>query len=493
MEPIFQNINEDKRANKLTFQLSPTHVAYANALRRLCMTHVESVGFRADMNNSGSTTDVEVLANSTPMTNEMLAHRIGLVPIHVKNPLEWNPDKYLFTLNKVNDTSDVMRVYASDFAVSEKNGDKITNIPSDKFFVPNEITKQTCLLAILKPLIPGAKAEEISIRAKATIGTGQENARFIPTSQCAYSYTRDTSKENIERAFYDWAFRSKKISEEVLKNDTAKRDVLMREFKTLEINRCYLKDEEGEPYSFDFTIESVGVLDCSYIVYRACEKGVELCKKYSSDNFGSSVVIQRTDGQLIGWDFIFQEEDHTLGHLIQAWIDKHHVGQDAITFAGYDIPHPLRDEMVIRIGVKDGKEATARDVMKKAMIACQGMFEMWRDQWSRLTGVSVSVESKNVPLNISNRVLINKNNLDENMLPSNSNSSNSNSSNSNSSNSNSSNSNSSNSNSNNSSVNLSNYNLNSPYESSLNNSSPEVVVPPSTKRAIRRPQPLIQK
>ena len=496
MDPIFQNISEDKRANLLTFQLSPTHVAYANTLRRLCMTYVETVGFRADIRDNGATTDVEVLANSSPMTNEMLAHRVGLLPIHIKNPLEWDSEKYIFTLNKVNDTSDAMRIYASDFAVAEKNGDKVTNIPSDKFFVPNAITRQTCLLAILKPLVPGAKAEEISIRAKATIGIGRENARFIPTSQCAYSYTRDTNKENIERAFYDWAFRSKKISEEVLKNDAAKRDVLMREFKTLEINRCYLKDETGEPYSFDFTIESVGVLDCAYIVYRACEKGVELCKKYSGDNFGSSVVVQRTDGQLIGWDFIFQGEDHTLGHLIQAWIDKNHVGKDAITFAGYDIPHPLRDEMVIRIGVKDGKEASARDVMKKAMVACQGMFEMWRDQWARLTGVGEAANYRTVSTgnkNVTSRLVVNKDNMNENMMPSNSNSNTSSSSNSNSNNASSNSSSSNNANEYNSNIRLSNYNLNSPYESSSSNSSPEVVAPPPTKRAIRRPQPILQK
>jgi DNA-directed RNA polymerase subunit L/DNA-directed RNA polymerase alpha subunit len=396
MEPVFQNIRENKVANQLSFQLTPTHVAYANTLRRLCMTYVETVGFRADIRDDGATTDVEILANSTPMTNEMLAHRVGLIPIYVKNPLQWDTEKYVFVLNKVNDKNEAMDIYASDFSVMERNGDKVTNIPSNRFFIPNQTTRQTCLLAILKPLLPGAKAEEISIRAKATIGIGRENARFIPTSQCAYSYTLDTNKENIQKAFYDWAFRSKKMSEEVLKQDANKRDVLMREFKTLEINRCYLKDESGEPYSFDFKMESVGTLDCPYIVYRACEKGVELCKKYSGDNLGPSVVVQRTDGQLIGWDFIFQGEDHTLGHLIQAWIDKHHVGKEDITFAGYDIPHPLRDEMVIRIGVKDGKESTARDVIKKAMTACQGMFEMWRDQWARLTGIGEASTYRNV-------------------------------------------------------------------------------------------------
>ncbi len=66
-----------------SFTLSPLHVSYANTLRRLILTGVETVAFRADMTSTGSTTDVIVKKNDTPMTNEMLADRIGLLPINV--------------------------------------------------------------------------------------------------------------------------------------------------------------------------------------------------------------------------------------------------------------------------------------------------------------------------------------------------------------------------------------------------------------------------
>jgi DNA-directed RNA polymerase subunit D len=395
MEPVFKNVNFS--GNVAKFQLSPTHVAYANTLRRLCMSYVESVGFRADIGNDGSTTDVKIISNSTPMTNEMLAHRIGLLPIYA-DPKGWDPEKYLFVLNKINDTEKVMDIYASDFKVLEKRGDETVENNSRDFFRPSltgsNVNRQisgandTCLIATLKPLLPGGKPEEIHIEAKATVGIGRQHARFIPTTQCAYSYTLDTNPEHIKETFNTWVTNTKMFSDPSLLDKDEykqKKAEFMREFNTLQINRCYLKDESGEPYSFDFTMESVGPLDCKKIVLEACEKAIEICKRFVADNLPKDVIIQRTDTQLLGYDIVFQRQDHTLGHLLQAWIDQNLVGKGAITFAGYDIPHPLRDEMVLRVGVSDGDEKSARFALKSAAAACEAMFQTWRDQWSGMT------------------------------------------------------------------------------------------------------------
>ena len=93
----FENLkNIDYRTK--SFTLSEIHVTYANTLRRLILTGVETVAFRSDMTSTGSTTNVVVKRNDTPMTNEMLADRIGLLPIHITDPLSWNSDRYTFTL-----------------------------------------------------------------------------------------------------------------------------------------------------------------------------------------------------------------------------------------------------------------------------------------------------------------------------------------------------------------------------------------------------------
>lgn len=374
---VFQAISAP-RPNTIQFRLAPTHVAYANTLRRLMMTGVEMVGFRADIRDDGATSDVQILANSTPMTNEMLAHRVGLLPIHVPSPLEWDADAYTFELDVTNESDRPRDVTASDFVVTERKGDVNVPVPTARFFPPHPVTGETSLLAVLKEKLPGGKPETLHIKAKATLGTGRENARFIPTSQAAYAYTRDPEQIN-----------QKKLELTNGIQDPAKKEAVVREFETLQIHRCFLKDENGEPYSFDFTLESAGVLSPQTIVQRACEVGAELCLKFATDVLPESVVVQPAASRMLGWDFLIRSQDHTLGHLLQAWLDQNKVGNGEITFAGYDIPHPLKDEMIFRIGLADttgGKEEIARAAFREAAMACAAMFQRWREQWIGAVG-----------------------------------------------------------------------------------------------------------
>ena len=117
---LFQNIatSQDNK-NAWHFRLTPTHVAYANTLRRLVLTGVETVAFRADMTENGTTSDVMVNTNTTPMTNEMLAHRIGLLPLYVPEPLKFESAKYLFKLEEQNNKDVSQDVTCSDFTVYE--------------------------------------------------------------------------------------------------------------------------------------------------------------------------------------------------------------------------------------------------------------------------------------------------------------------------------------------------------------------------------------
>ncbi len=385
MEPVFHNVNRGDRS--LTFQLAKTHVAYANTLRRLCMTAVEMVCFRADMTDKGTTTDVVVKENSTPMTNEMLAHRIGLLPIFVEKPLEWERDKYKFVLRVENASTHFRDVTTADFLVIEVATEK--QVDPQLFFKPDPVTGDYPLIAVLKPQMPGGTPEVVHVEAFASRGVGRENARFIPTTQCAYGYTRDPDPARQEQFFERWLTMNKKGALADLKqNDPAKLETLKREFATLELNRCYLVDSNNEPYSFDFTVETLGVLTPQYIVARALENGAALCERFAKDSLPEDVVVQFADARFHGYDFIFQHQYHTLGHLIQAWLDANAVGNGEITFAGYDVPHPLRDEMVIRIGVagNDDQEKIARRFLKDAMTACATMFRAWRTQWSDVAG-----------------------------------------------------------------------------------------------------------
>ena len=102
--------------------MEPTVVGYANSLRRTMITDVETIAFRADITETGSTSDVLIRKNSTPLSNEMLAHRIGLIPIHVERPLDWTPEEYSFSLKVTNESSDPRDIVAGDIQVLKNRG-----------------------------------------------------------------------------------------------------------------------------------------------------------------------------------------------------------------------------------------------------------------------------------------------------------------------------------------------------------------------------------
>lgn len=455
----FENLAK-KDANTYTFTLNNSHVTYANTLRRLILTGVETVAFRADMTTSGTTTDVLVNANTTPMTNEMLAHRIGLLPLNVKDPLKWNPDRYVFKLEGAAKKDSVADLCAGDFKVfdrSAKRGGDGTNtttnetnesnvtslstsnntsasssttassessattesyetnetststaslasfketedasiVPASVFFPPHPITGDTCLIATF----PAGSGQKIDLVAKATIGTGRENARFMPVSQCSYEYTRDTDPDRQQELFEKWLLDAKKVVYSPEEADTEKIKALRREYNTMEVARCYLRNETtGEPYSFDFTVESIGILEVPYIVKRACEVGRNMVGRYVNVEKGKlpeELSVEPADGRVIGFDFLFRGHDHTLGNLLQTYLVEHHIDGTAspkVTFAGYKVPHPLRDEMLLRIGVEDGQEATARLALAAACRGCVNIFDTMLASW---TGVSTGKTTSN--------------------------------------------------------------------------------------------------
>jgi DNA-directed RNA polymerase subunit L len=403
---VFQNLKQVDRKT-LTFTMNPTHVSYANTLRRSIQTEVSILGFRADMTESGSTSDVYILKNSTPMSNEMLADRIGLLPITPRpsdKEAGWELDKILFKLHVVNDTDDVRIVYASDFECLEKTETTVvgeeetrTRIPNTVFFPPDPVSGETCILAVLKPKQEGQAPEEIHLQAYASFGKGKEHTRFNPSCQASYGYTLDTNPVRINELFSKWVRTQKNTDPESLEKDEVLKGKLEREFRSLELYRCYKMDGDGEPNSFDFTVETIGQLSVQTIVYQALIAVANLCEKYATTDVGdlpSSLEIRPADARMKGFDLWFKDEDHTLGNLLDTWIDETLIGSEVgrgIQSVGYKVPHPLRNDMVLRIGIENSEksvddESIVRKALADAARGCAELFRTYANDWFLLTG-----------------------------------------------------------------------------------------------------------
>jgi DNA-directed RNA polymerase subunit L len=242
---------------------------------------------------------------------------------------------------------------------------------------------------VLKGKLASQEPESIQFSAVATMGTGRENAAFMPvTSRCAYGYSKDDDPEAKREIFTLWLTKHKKVNPTELESNPTRKGELEREFETMEVQRCYKKDERGEPYSFDFIVESIGVLSPTYIVARALELLQAKVLRYASIDSGDlpdSVKVRPADAKMKGFDFVFQREDHTMGNLLQTWMEQNLMDTGDITFVGYKVPHPLRDEMVLRVGVDSGKDIDARAAVAKAARECAQMFKDWSASWAAVS------------------------------------------------------------------------------------------------------------
>jgi DNA-directed RNA polymerase subunit L len=151
-----------------------------------------------------------------------------------------------------------------------------------------------------------------------------------------------------------------------------------------------LKDADGEPYSFDMVVESVGVLDPVTIVERGFKAGQDLVHKYGGVIMPENVRVEPAGARIFAYDFIFKGEDYTLGNLVTTWIDENLYGKGVVNYVGFDIPHPLDDFMVIRIGVSDNSEESARKALRDAMAGCEAMFRSFAEQWASVTSATSS-------------------------------------------------------------------------------------------------------
>jgi len=230
----------------------------ANALRRIMMTEVPSMAIE----------DVVIIENSSPMYDEILAHRLGLVPLKtdLKNyvlPEECACQSELGCANcrvvltlDVESTESMRTVYS---------GDLISEDPA------------IALISKKIPLTKLAPGQKVRLEAYARLGLGKEHAKWQPVSVNAY---KNMSHITIDRSMCDLCGNC---------IDNCVKKVLSIKHNNLEIinqedcilcreceNVCPVPDSKGnkaikvkEMGVLLFEIESTGVLSSEEIFLEA--------------------------------------------------------------------------------------------------------------------------------------------------------------------------------------------------------------------------------
>jgi len=148
--------NEDNIYEYLVYDLE---TEFLNGIRRVLYSKLKSYSF--DIKNT------IIIKNTTNINNEIISHRLSLIPLNVNKSLK-------YSLNIKNKTNEIKYVYSNDIICEDKN-----------YTIDNNI-----LLLKLKP------NEEINLVTSTNISCGEDNISYRPFSVCYFKIMKGIYVKN---------------------------------------------------------------------------------------------------------------------------------------------------------------------------------------------------------------------------------------------------------------------------------------------------------
>lgn len=355
-----------------------------NAIRRILLTEIPTVGFK--LYDNGENNDINMIINNSSLHNEMLLHRISLVPLYI-NPENFMKN-YLFECKVIHDTAepfkfittDDINIYPLNSSLSErlekyndeskemtKEDEKLLldqlNVLSidnydlkkplsqkdkEDIFRPFEFrgVKNHCLITELKTTNTENIHQELHFYGSPSIGYGYEDAKFQAVSQSTYSFT--INKDLVESVL------DEKIKvEEIDKNDI---ETYRNKFLLSESERYFYRDNYGEPNCYNFSLKSNHYYDEEILFMKSIKILLEKCENFKlqlieflKENDSNISFIKRKE-----YVYLFEvlNESHTLGNLVQSHIVRRCINNTTIVNNfSYKKPHPLEDKIYFILSV----------------------------------------------------------------------------------------------------------------------------------------------
>mgnify|MGYP000474357990 CR=1 FL=1 len=239
-----------------------------------------------------------------------------------KNPDNDYKNTFLTTYNLIK-IAKAHKVENFIFASSSAIYGNLSEKKLKELFPPNKVSKENILITRLRP------GEHLHLTADIVKRTGRDNASFNPVSLANFSYIQDPVE-------------AKKCD------------------NILDKERAYYKNNYGDPIKFKFDIEYINVnMGPKYLIPKSLDiitsKLNNLMQELVNIEISELVKIQQFQDVKETYEFIIENEDDTLGNIIQSYVHNKYVREsnsiDNIycKFIGYICPHPLKSIMIIRI------------------------------------------------------------------------------------------------------------------------------------------------
>lgn len=255
---------------KLTFIIEGISIEMVNGLRRIILTEIPVMAID----------EVIILKNDSPLYDEIVAHRLGLIPLktNLKNynlPRDCECGGYGCSLCQVSLTCEITNTSNKPMVIF--SGNLNSNDP-DVIPVNPDI-----------PILKIDKNSKVIIEAYAILGTGKDHAKFSAVSNCSYRYY-----PVIE--FDDASITSKEVKETIVKLCPEKLYELQD--KSLKLKDDYWKtctlcnackdNSEGKinlnwkENTYLFSIESDGVLPFNELLKKTFDIFVNKIDEFTS-------------------------------------------------------------------------------------------------------------------------------------------------------------------------------------------------------------------
>jgi len=245
----------ESKENYLKMIVEDIDPSFANSLRRIMIAEVPSLAIE----------DVWIVENNSSLYDEIIAHRLGLIPLKTDLKTLVLPAKcgcggegcaqcqVAFTINK-EATEGPMTIYAEDLQSED-----------------TDITP--CNPKI--PIVELVKGQRLVLEAYAKLGIGEEHAKWQPVATCGYKYLP------IITINYETCDKCQKCVDACPKHilsfteNIQISDVMACHFCKACEEVCEMEPKaiqvKPDSSTFIFTIESTGVLSSEEIVKTACQ------------------------------------------------------------------------------------------------------------------------------------------------------------------------------------------------------------------------------
>ena len=257
---------------RFSFEIVNADLAIVNGVRRAIMTLIPVIGFSAET--------VDIRTNTGPLHNEIISHRIAMIPLHLTASENDADPGQAYTLNVKNTGDSTMNITTHDLRREGLSTHDIARI-----FPANAVSKTPILITRLRP------GEELDLTATTIKATASQDAGFCPASLCTFSFLLDATAA------------------------AAASDVLDKE-------RAYLKNEYGDPIAFRIEIESECGLKPAIIVTKAISALIAavdtVAKEAQTGDVGDQSSKVSIGTEHSRYMITLKEEDDTLGNMLQS-------------------------------------------------------------------------------------------------------------------------------------------------------------------------------